>query len=194
MKKKDRIMQEFVSTKEFAEICDFSQERIRQLIKKGILNAKIDGRDYKLPFIESIQRYCAYLESMAVNRNQSASDLRIRKLEADVLIAEAKAGIMKIREREVEERYIAAEMVKSMTADLINVICIESILLLGDDKLMKDLAEIDSAATISVLLHDAVCQILTRLSEYEFRLDDCDKHQETMQQFLVMYKDLNIPV
>lgn len=168
--------QNLVKVDEIAKIFQISVRRVQQLTQDGIIEtvATSQGKRtlQRYEFESTIKRYIKYLSDKAYGREQKKIDLdkEAEKLQAEIDFKKAKARMVELQLEELEGRMHSAEDVEAMTTDL--CLAVRSALLSMPGQLSVDVAEAQSTAEISVVIKNAVNDILEELSRYEYNPEE----------------------
>lgn len=150
-----------VSTTELATILGLSARRIQQMAQDGTVPPASRGR-FRL--IDSVQRYITFITGDQLSEDDRKLE-KSRKL-AEVQIKAAKAAMAKLEASELQGKMHRSEDVQAVTEDMANTL--RSLLLGLPGRLAVDVANARSAAEASVIIRDAVHEILDEMSMYRY--------------------------
>ena len=107
---------EWASTTAVAKLLGKTTRRIQQLTQDGVLETEVPpgGGARKYKTCETIQRYIAHIEQKA---QETAAELNLRKLEAEVELKESQGQLHKLKTAIAEGKYIKAEEATRDLAD-----------------------------------------------------------------------------
>lgn len=113
---------EWASTTVIAQLLGYSVRRIQQLTQEGILETEVPpgggGRKYRT--CETIQKYVAHVEEKAKETGEGsrASELALKKLEAEVELKESQGQLHKLKTAIAEGKYISTDQATEDLAEL----------------------------------------------------------------------------
>ena len=159
------------NTEWFAKFFDLSPRRVQQLTKEGIIPAAKkthqDGNLYEL--IPTIKRYITYLQEALSKRSKSTEEQEKAKLEAEIKYKEAKAEYANLELGELKGKMHRAEDVAALIEDL--AATTKSLLSGLPGRLALDVINKQTPAEVSVVIEDAINEILNTLADYNYNPD-----------------------
>lgn len=169
-KKKNESDKGLRDTKFVAKFFFLSPRRIQQLTSEGILPSVKRTKDGNMyDFIPTIQRYIKYLQDVVNNRTRNTEEQEKAKLEAEIKYKEAKAEYANLELAELEGNMHRAGDVQAMVEDL--AATTKSMLSALPGRLALDVINKSSAAEASVVIEDAINDVLNSLAAYEYNPD-----------------------
>lgn len=155
------------NTKFIAQYCKLTERRIQQLTTDGVLVVKKRSKDGNLyEFLPNIQRYLLYLQDKVKNKTRATEDKEAAKLDAEIKYKESKAEYAKLELEELKGKMHRAEDVAALVADL--AATTKSMLMGLPGRLAMDVITKQTAAEASVVIEDALTEVLSALTAYEY--------------------------
>lgn len=155
------------NTKFIAQYCKLTERRIQQLTTDGVLVVKKRTKDGNLyEFLPNIQRYLIYLQDKVKNKTRATEDKEAAKLDAEIKYKESKAEYAKLELEELKGKMHRAEDVAALVADL--AATTKSMLMGLPGRLAMDVITKQTAAEASVVIEDALGEVLSALAAYEY--------------------------
>ena len=161
-----------VSTSIVAKFLNVSDEWIRQLSEKDLLEFTRTGKQRKYDLKPTIHTYIEYWKNRAKSVETDLDDEQ-RKMKADADWKEARADIEKMKRDELRGSMHSSEDVETVTTDLI--MTIRAALLSLPGQLAVDVADSQSPAECSSIIKAAVNETLNLLSQYQYNSDEYKK-------------------
>ena len=162
----------YVDVKFIKRVLGFeSVRRVQQLTQDGVLSTrevKVGGRKVnRYDLCSSVLSYIKHLKAKPVKAYGDQKEQKIlEKMQAEIDYKSAKARMAEMELDELAGHMHAAEDVEKMTADL--CLAVRSMLLALPGQLAVDVAAVGTAPEAQVIIKDAVCHILDKLSRYEY--------------------------
>lgn len=158
-----------VTGSDLALILGITYQRVHQLKTDGILSTVSRGK-YNLA--SSIQAYANYK-----GRKKPLSHAEQEKLNADVLIKKARATVLALEAKEMQNKMHHAEDVEALTTDLIYTIRSSLIALPG--RLANGVVEAKTAAEAAEIIRAEVYRAMESIANYKF---DSKKYEERVRE------------
>ena len=169
---------QLVGVNVIAQLFGLTERRVQQLTQAGVLAATKDGRYNKYDILKTVQRYIAYLQGKAAEKEEGRDiETERRASEADACLKESKAGMAAMELKELESKMHRSEDVEAMTTDLILIIT-QRLNELPDR--LNGIHKIGSAAEASSAIQKEAHAILWDLSRYQF---DPEEYEERKAAF-----------
>jgi len=161
-----------VSTKEMAILLNITVRRVQQLIQDGTFPTKERGR---LILIECTRAYYDLITS----REKTADEKKIDKVrsQAEAKLKVAKAAMAELQAKELQGKMHRSEDVQLFTQGLIDAV--KSSLLSLPGRLAVEVSLCGTAEEASLLIKEAVKDILREVSEFDY---DPDKYEELVRE------------
>lgn len=161
-----------VNTTTMAIILGVTTRRIQQLIQDG--NLKTDGRG-KLALIENVHAYIDTLQ----DKSKSAEEKKMDKAKqaAEVKLKVAKANMADLQAKELAGKMHRSEDVQVFTQELIDTV--KNALLSLPGRLAVEVSLCDTAEECSVLIKEAIRDVLGELSEFDY---DPEKYEALVRE------------
>lgn len=157
------------NTKFLATFFGRTERHIQQLATdKVIKSIRIKGVNY-YELIPTIQSYIRYLQEIVDRRKKTNEEQESEKLEADIRYKKAKADRAELDLKILKAELLVSDDVRAYSEDL--AATTKSLLTALPGRLAMDVMNVGSASEASVLIEDAVNEVLEELAGYEFNLD-----------------------
>lgn len=160
-----------VNTKEMAMVIGVTTRRVQQMIQDGTLKTVEKG---KLLLMDNVQRYITFVTGNQMTEEERKVEKARRAAETKLKVA--KADIAMLEANELKGKMHRAEDVEALTQDMCDTI--RNVLLGLPGQIAVDVALCDSAEECSTIIRDAVYNVLTELSNYEY---DPAKYEERVR-------------
>lgn len=150
-----------VSTTELARVLGLSARRIQQMAQDGTVPPATKGR-FRLN--DSVQRYITFITGNKISEDEQKTE-KARRM-AEVSIKAAKATMAKLEASELQGKMHRSEDVRAITEDMANTL--RDLLLGLPGRLAVDVTNARSAAEASVIIKEAVHEIMREMSKYQY--------------------------
>ena len=168
-----RISEEtIVNTTTMAIVLGVGIRRVQQMIQDGTLQTIAKG---KLPLVKNVRNYIDFISDR--QRTEEEKKLDKARATAEAKLKVAKATIAELQAKELSGKMHRSEDVQIFTQGLIDTV--KSALLSMPGRLAVEVSLCDTAEECSVLIKDAVRDILSELSEYEY---DPEKYEALVRE------------
>ena len=157
----------YVKTADICSMLGCSNQWVGQLTSQGTLvkRATPYGKMYEV--LESVRAYSEVLEQRADKRmTESEKKVKDARDKAEMQIKAARAMIAKLEANELQGKMHRAEDVQMITEDMANTL--RSLLLALPGRLAVDVSNAKSAAEASVIIKEAVHEIMREMSKYQY--------------------------
>lgn len=161
-----------ISTKEMAILLGLTVRRIQQLIQDGTFKTQTKGR---LLLIDCVRGYLELISS--TQRTEEEKKLDKAKVTAEVKLKVAKAAITELQAKELQGKMHRSEDVQIFTQGLIDMV--KSALLSMPGRLAVEVSLCETAEECSVLIKEAVKDILREISEFDY---DPEKYEALVRE------------
>lgn len=166
---------QLVGVNVIAQFFGLTERRVQQLTQAGVLAATKDGRYNKYDILKTVQRYIAYLQGKAAEKEEGRDiETERRASEAEASLKESKAGMAAMELRELESKMHRSEDVEAMTTDLIMIIT-QRLSELPDR--LNGIHKIGTAAEASSAIQKEAHAILWDLSRYQFNPEEYEERK-----------------
>ena len=161
-----------ISTKEMAILLGITVRRVQQLIQDGLFKTQKKGR---LLLIECVR---SYLDQIT-DKTKTADERKLEKAKAaaEVKFKVAKAAMAELQAKELSGKMHRSEDTQVFTQGLIDMV--KSSLLQLPGRLAVDLSLCETAEECSILIKDAVKDILREVSEFDY---DPEKYEALVRE------------
>ncbi len=161
-----------VNTTNMAIILGVTARRVQQLIQDGNFKTAEKG---KLFLIDNVHAYIDLLQ----NKEKTAEEKKLDKAKqaAEVKLKVAKATMVDLQAKELSGKMHRSEDVQVFTQELIDTV--KNALLSLPGRLAVEVSLCDTAEECSVLIKDAIRDILLELSEYDY---DPEKYEALVRE------------
>lgn len=161
-----------VNSTTMAIILGVTTRRIQQLIQDGNLKTEERG---KLALIENIHAYLDLLQ----DKSKSAEEKKMDKAKqaAEVKLKVAKANMADLQAKELAGKMHRSEDVQVFTQELIDTV--KNALLSLPGRLAVEVSLCDTAEECSVLIKEAIRDVLGELSEFDY---DPEKYEALVRE------------
>jgi len=163
-----------ISTTELARVLGLSVRRIQQMAQDGTVPPATKGR-FRLN--DSVQRYITFITGNQLSEDEQKSE-KARRM-AEVQIKAAKATVAKLEASELQGKMHRSEDVQAITEDMANML--RNLLLSLPGRLAVDVSNARSAAEASVIIKEAVHEVMREMSKYQY---DPAKYEERVRERL----------
>jgi len=171
---------QLVGVNVIAQLFGLTERRVQQLTQAGVLAATKDGRYNKYDILKTVQRYIAYLQGKAAEKEEGRDiETERRASEAEASLKESKAGMAAMELRELESKMHRSEDVEAMTTDLILIIT-QRLNELPDR--LAGIHKTGSAAEASSAIQKEAHAILWDLSRYQFDPEEYEKRKAAIEE------------
>lgn len=168
-----RISEEtIVNTTTMAIVLGVGIRRVQQMIQDGTLQTIAKG---KLPLVKNVRNYIDFISDR--QRTEEEKKLDKARATAEAKLKVAKATIAELQAKELSGKMHRSEDVQIFTQGLIDTV--KSALLSMPGRLAVEVSLCDTAEECSVLIKDAVRDVLSELSEYEY---DPEKYEALVRE------------
>jgi len=161
-----------VNTTTMAVVLGVGIRRVQQMIQDGTLQTIAKG---KLPLVKNVRNYIDFISDR--QRTEEEKKLDKARATAEAKLKVAKATIAELQAKELSGKMHRSEDVQIFTQGLIDTV--KSALLSMPGRLAVEVSLCDTAEECSVLIKDAVRDILSELSEYEY---DPEKYEALVRE------------
>ncbi len=166
-----RINEEhWISSLTLGEIIGVTDERVRQLEDKGILECKMQGRKKLFDLVPSVNAYINFIKEPSTPVN---TDISLATAKADLKYKESRAGKMELELKELQGTMHRAEDVEVIVTDMIAKLRAAILALPG--RLAVDTAAATTAKETSAVIKKAVDELLNEMAEYKYNENDYKK-------------------
>ena len=161
-----------VNTTTMAIILGITARRVQQLIQDGNFKTAEKG---KLFLIENTHAYIDLLQ----NREKTAEEKKLDKAKqaAEVKLKVAKAAMAELQAKELSGKMHRSEDVQVFTQELIDTV--KNALLSLPGRLAVEVSLCDTAEECSVLIKEAIRDVLSELSEFDY---DPEKYEALVRE------------
>lgn len=168
-----RISEEtIVNTTTMAIVLGVGIRRVQQMIQDGTLQTIAKG---KLPLVKNVRNYIDFISDR--QRTEEEKKLDKARATAEAKLKVAKATIAELQAKELSGKMHRSEDVQIFTQGLIDTV--KSALLSMPGRLAVEVSLCDTAEECSVLIKEAVRDVLSELSEYEY---DPEKYEALVRE------------
>ena len=168
-----RISEEtIVNTTTMAIVLGVGIRRVQQMIQDGTLQTIAKG---KLPLVTNVRNYIDFISDR--QRTEEEKKLDKARATAEAKLKVAKATIAELQAKELSGKMHRSEDVQIFTQGLIDTV--KSALLSMPGRLAVEVSLCDTAEECSVLIKEAVRDVLSELSEYEY---DPEKYEALVRE------------
>ena len=161
-----------VNTTTMAVVLGVGIRRVQQMIQDGTLQTIAKG---KLPLVKNVRNYIDFISDR--QRTEEEKKLDKARATAEAKLKVAKATIAELQAKELSGKMHRSEDVQIFTQGLIDTV--KSALLSMPGRLAVEVSLCDTAEECSVLIKDAVWDILSELSEYDY---DPEKYEALVRE------------
>jgi len=161
-----------VSTKTFAQTIGVTVRRVQQMIQDGTVKTSGKGR---LPLFDNVQRYVSFMTGNMMTEEERKIEKGRRTAETKLKVAKAERAMLELNE--LKGKMHRSEDVEALTQDMCDTI--RNTLLGLPGRLATEVAVCDNPEECSVLIKDAVSELLDELSQYRY---DPAKYEERVRE------------
>lgn len=169
-------MNVYVKTADLCAMFGVSNQWLGQLVSQGTL-AKIQTENGKLfNLVDSVK---SYIESLSekVKKSEEEKKLDKAKQAAEVKLKVAKAAMAELQAKELSGKMHRSEDVQVFTQELIDTV--KNALLSLPGRLAVEVSLCDTAEECSVLIKEAIRDVLSELSEFDY---DPEKYEALVRE------------
>jgi len=164
--------EDVVSTKTFAQTIGVTVRRVQQMIQDGTVKTSGKGR---IPLFDNVQRYVSFMTGNMMTEEEKKIEKGRRSAETKYKMAKADKAMLELNE--LKGKMHRSEDVEALTQDMCDTI--RNTLLALPGRLATDVAVCDSPEECSAIIKDAVYELLTELSQYQY---DPAKYEERVRE------------
>ena len=165
-----------LKTVDLCSLLGVSKQYIGQLVSAGTLNREMTDNGSFFNLMDTVKEH---LDSLSEKSKKSESEKKLdkAKMAAEVKLKVAKAAMAELQAKEVSGKMHRSEDVQVFTQELIDTV--KNALLSLPGRLAVEVSLCDTAEECSVLIKEAVRDILSELSEFDY---DPEKYEALVRE------------
>ncbi len=165
-----------LKTVDLCSLLGVSKQYIGQLVAAGTLNREMTDNGSFFNLMDTVKDH---LDSLSEKSKKSESEKKLdkAKMAAEVKLKVAKAAMAELQAKEVSGKMHRSEDVQVFTQELIDTV--KNALLSLPGRLAVEVSLCDTAEECSVLIKEAVRDILSELSEFDY---DPEKYEALVRE------------
>ena len=165
-----------LKTVDLCSLLGVSKQYIGQLVAAGTLTREMNDNGSFFNLMDTVKEH---LDSLSEKSKKSESEKKLdkAKMAAEVKLKVAKAAMAELQAKEVSGKMHRSEDVQVFTQELIDTV--KNALLSLPGRLAVEVSLCDTAEECSVLIKEAVRDILSELSEFDY---DPEKYEALVRE------------
>ena len=165
-----------LKTVDLCSLLGVSKQYIGQLVSAGTLNREMTDNGSFFNLMDTVKEH---LDSLSEKSKKSESEKKLdkAKMAAEVKLKVAKAAMAELQAKEVSGKMHRSEDVQVFTQELIDTV--KNALLSLPGRLAVEVSLCDTAEECAVLIKEAVRDILSELSEFDY---DPEKYEALVRE------------